>query len=199
MSTELNNDGVLLERLANNEHGALELLFKQYYKPLVRFANEIVKSKDQAEDMVQEVFVKIWEKRNQMTPQMQLKSYLYVAVKNHCLNQLKLNDRKYWMEDDMEDDIRLSIPDASEQVDAKQLQSKIEDAINALPPKCSLIFKMSRFEEKSYKEIAEALELSIKTVENQMGKALALLRQSVGSYIGKTITMIATVVWNYLN
>lgn len=199
MSTELNNDAALLQRLANNEHAALELLFKQYYKPLVRFAREIVKSKDQAEDMVQEVFVKIWEKRNQMTPQMQFKSYLYVAVKNHCLNQLKLNERKHWMEDDMEDDVRLSIPDASEQVDAKQLQSKIEAAINALPPKCGLIFKMSRFEEKSYKEIAEALELSIKTVENQMGKALALLRQSVGSYIGKTITMIATVVWNYLN
>lgn len=199
MTVELHSDTALLKRLAENEHTALELLFKQYYKQLVRFAREIVKSNDQAEDMVQEVFVKIWEKRNQLSDSVQLKPYLYVAVKNHCLNQLKLNERKYWMEDEMEDDIRLSTPDATGQLDAKQLQSKIEQAIEALPPKCGLIFKMSRFEEKSYKEIAEALELSIKTVENQMGKALAILRQSVGNYLGKMITLLATAIWNYLN
>jgi RNA polymerase sigma-70 factor (family 1) len=182
MMKELFSDEELIQRIINNDSIGLELLFKRYYAQLVRFAKEILKNKDQAEDMVQEVFTKIWERREKLQINSQVKSYLYVAVKNHCFNQLKLNDRKHWMDEDMEDDMRISTPDSTSMIDAKTLEQKIQLAIEALPPKCGLIFKMSRFEEKSYKEIAEALELSIKTVENQMGKALYLMRASLAPY-----------------
>lgn len=193
MIQEMYTDEQLMIRTSNGDQKALELLFKKYYAQLVRFAKEILQNKDQAEDMVQEVFVKIWDKRERINIHTQIKSYLFVAVKNHCFNQLKVNERKYWMDETMEDDIRISTPDASAVIDAKQLDQKIKAAIEALPPKCGLIFKMSRFEEKSYKEIAEALELSVKTVENQMGKALSLLRSSLSDYLGKTFVFFAIV------
>jgi RNA polymerase sigma-70 factor (family 1) len=193
MIQEMYTDEQLMIRTSNGDQKALELLFKKYYAQLVRFAKEILHSKDQAEDMVQEVFVKIWDKRESINIHTQIKSYLFVAVKNHCFNQLKVNERKYWMDETMEDDIRISTPDSSAVIDAKQLDQKIKDAIEALPPKCGLIFKMSRFEEKSYKEIAEALELSVKTVENQMGKALSIMRSSLSGYLGKTLIFLASI------
>ena len=195
MIQEMYTDEHLIIRMSDGNKSALELLFKKYYAPLVRFAKEILKSKDQAEDMVQEVFVKLWDKRAQININSHVKAYLYVAVKNHCFNQLKVNERKYWMDETMEDDIRISTPDASAAIDAKQLDQKIKEAIEALPPRCGLIFKMSRFEEKSYKEIAEALELSVKTVENQMGKALSLMRVSLAGYLGKVVSLVVTFLW----
>jgi RNA polymerase sigma-70 factor (ECF subfamily) len=91
------------------------------------------------------------------------------------------------MDESMDDDIRLSTPESPSVYDTKNLEEKIHLAIEALPPKCGLIFKMSRFEEKTYKEIAEILSLSVKTVENQMGKALMLMRQSLASYLSQII------------
>jgi RNA polymerase sigma-70 factor (family 1) len=188
MIREIYSDEELMFRINNDDEQALELLFKKYYASLVRFAKEIVKSKDQAEDMVQEVFVKIWDKRKSISINSQAKSYLFVAVKNHCFNQLKINERKYWMDEGMEDDIRISTTEGHSMIDAKQLEQQIRIAIDSLPPKCGLIFKMSRFEEKTYKEIAEILGLSIKTIENQMGKALMLMRGSLASYLVKSIS-----------
>jgi RNA polymerase sigma-70 factor (family 1) len=190
MIHELVTDEQLFERVKQDNEQALEQLFRKYYAQLVRFAREIVKSKDQAEDMVQEVFVKIWDRRDSLTINSQVKSYLFVAVKNHCFNQLKLNERKYWMEDGMEDDIRIATTEAHSKLDTQQLEQRIRSAIEALPPKCGLIFKMSRFEEKTYKEIAEILDLSVKTVENQMGKALMLMRQSLSHYLAFPVLML---------
>ncbi len=195
MIHELNSDEQLMLRISADDNIALELLFKKYYAQLVRFAREIVKSKDQAEDMVQKVFVKIWDKRASITVNSQVKSYLFVAVKNHCFNQLKLNERKYWMDEGMENDIRISTNENTSAIDAKQLEQNIQLAIEALPPRCGLIFKMSRFEEKTYKEIAEILDLSVKTVENQMGKALMLMRTSLAPYLQQTLCLLAFLFW----
>jgi RNA polymerase sigma-70 factor (ECF subfamily) len=193
MIQELYSDEQLMFRINNDDEQALELLFKKYYSQLVRFAREILKSKDQAEDMVQEVFVKIWDKRKTISINTQAKAYLFVAVKNHCFNQLKLNERKYWMDEGMEDDIRISTSEGHNQLDAKQLEQHIKLAIDALPPKCGLIFKMSRFDEKTYKEIAEILGLSVKTIENQMGKALMLMRGSLAPYIAQSLLLILSI------
>jgi len=87
----LHSDHSILERLKNDDRQALELLFKNHYAPLCRFAKNILKDKDQAEDMVQEVFLKIWDKRQDLKVSTSFKAYLFMAVKNHCLNTLKLN------------------------------------------------------------------------------------------------------------
>ncbi len=179
----LHNDNSILERLRNDDRQALELLFKTHYAPLCRFAKNILKDKDQAEDMVQEVFLKIWDKRHELKVSSSLKAYLFMAVKNHCLNTLKLNERKNWLDEDMENDTLLSNNEVESKLNAKHLNEKIQQAIDLLPEKCKLTFQLSRHEEMSYKEIAELMNVSVKTVENQMGKALAFLRKNLLPYI----------------
>lgn len=179
----LHTDKDLLERIQQDDKKALEILFKTYYSPLCRFAKTILKNSEQAEDVVQEVFLKIWDKRNSIDPNPSFKAYLYMAVRNHSLNLLKINERKYWLDDDLENYEILSNNEVQAQLEAKELSQKINEVIESLPEKCKLTFKLSRFENLSYKEIAEAMGLSVKTVENQMGKALALLRKEVSPYL----------------
>lgn len=173
----------LFSEVKNNNRNAYEALFRQLYTPLVRFAREIVKDTDAAEDLVQEVFVKIWEKRHQIQIETGIKSYLYMAVKNQCLNALRIEQRNAFLSDDFNDDLRVANNQTDLQTNTIHLKQHIAEAIEKLPPRCGLIFKMSRFEEKTYQEIADALELSVKTIENQMGKALQLLRLHLGSYL----------------
>jgi RNA polymerase sigma-70 factor (ECF subfamily) len=180
----LYTDKDLLERIQQDDKKALEILFKTYYSPLCRFAKTILKNAEQAEDVVQEVFLKIWDKRNSIEPNPSFKAYLYMAVRNHSLNLLKLNERKYWLDDEMENDAIFSNNEVQANLEAKELNQRINEAIESLPEKCKLTFKLSRFENLSYKEIAEAMNLSVKTVENQMGKALALLRKEVVPFLG---------------
>jgi RNA polymerase sigma-70 factor (family 1) len=179
----LHNDQSILLRMQQDDESALELLFKTYYAQLCRFARNMLKDKEQAQDMVQDVFMKVWDKRTQINITTSFKAYLYMAVRNHCLNAMKVNDRKYWMEDGMEDDIRIAEDQMISQLSAKALGEKIGSVVEKLPAKCKLTFQLSRFEDMSYKEIAETMNVSVKTVENQMGKALAYLRGNLAPYI----------------
>lgn len=179
----LHSDNHLFDRMCAGDQGALELLFKTHYASLCRFAKSILKDAEQAEDMVQEVFMKCWDKREQIQLTGSFKSYLFTAVRNHCFNALKINERKFWMEEGMEDDERIAVNDVIDHIAAKTLSDKIAQAIELLPEKCKLTFQLSRFENMSYKEIAETMGVSVKTVENQMGKALSVLRTSLSPYI----------------
>jgi RNA polymerase sigma-70 factor (ECF subfamily) len=181
MQLQLNSQN--FDPIRKGDRKAFEQVFRAYYAALVRFALEILKDQDAAEDRVQEVFVKLWERREKIEIQTSLKAYLYMAVKNHCLNKLKTEARTQWMDDEQESEIHSGLAATDARVQTKLMASHIDQAIEMLPPRCALIFKMSRFEEKSYKEIAEALDLSVKTVEHQMGKALFLLRKYLAPYL----------------
>ncbi len=173
----------LFEEIRKGSRKAYEQLFKTHYAPLVRFAIEFLKDQDAAEDLVQEVFVKIWERRETIEITLAVKAYLYMAVKNHCLNKLKKEQRNAFLEDTHENTMDWSTNHTEQHADAIGLSQHIQQALEKLPPKCALIFKMSRFEDKTYKEIAESLELSVKTVEAQMGKALHLMRTHLAPYL----------------
>ncbi|MES2654383.1 MAG: RNA polymerase sigma-70 factor [Bacteroidota bacterium] len=190
---QLHTDQSILQRLQQNDEQALELLFKTYYKPLLRFAKTIIKDASQAEDAVQDVFVKIWEKRNDLSITLSFKSYLYMAVRNHCFNTLKLNERKYWMDEGMENDEQLAVNNTEDNLIAKSLNHQIQQAIELLPDKCKLTFQLSRFENMSYKEIAETMNVSVKTVENQMGKALSVLRNQLSPYLQISIAIASLI------
>ena len=157
-----------------------ESLFSTHYEPLCRYATKIIGDKDDAEEVVQQVFYKLWEKRQERAIQTAVHSYLFRAVKNACLNQQQHEKVKreyvaytatYNNEIAVEDNLEI-----------KELEQKIALAIQRLPEGCREIFEMSRNENLSYKEIAEKRGISIKTVENQMGKALKLLREELKEY-----------------
>lgn len=160
-----------------------EEIFRKYYQSLCNYANSILKEMDEAEEVVQNLFLSIWEKRSDLEISVSLKSYLYRAVHNHCLNRIKhLKVREEYQQYAV-NFYDASYESVSQTVMKNELEIKIEEAIKKLPEQCRLIFRMSRFEELKYHEIAEQLELSPKTVENQIGKALKILRVELAEYL----------------
>jgi RNA polymerase sigma-70 factor (ECF subfamily) len=155
-----------------------EELFRNWYTPLCKMIFRILKDKALTEDTVQEIFIKLWEKRNDLKVDTSLKSYLYRAALNSAFNILEKNKRypKLSLEDLPSE---ITVSSAEEEIHAQELQNKINETLIALPEACREIFILSRHEGLSYKEIAETLNLSVKTVENQMGKALRVFRESL--------------------
>lgn len=172
-------DPILVERLRNKDKRAFELVFNEYFNILRSYAMRFMDDVEDAEEIIQDVFVKFWEKCDSLAPDSSIKSYLYRSVHNTCLNTIKhqkVKDtyRQYvigFMEasHDMPDFDRGEV----------NTQERIFDEVNKLPPRCSEIFKLSRYEGLKYQEIAEHLNISIKTVEVQMGKALKILRETL--------------------
>jgi len=162
----------------SNDLQAYETIFKKYYQELYRFAYNYLRDQVPAEEMAQEVFLYIWEKRKQIEIKTTLKTYLYSAVKNKCLNYIKYEvPRKHELEESHLALMTTSQPEKEE--DSEKMKRHITAAIDELPTKCRQIFVLSRNGGLTYEEIAEEMEISIKTVENQMSIALKKLRESL--------------------
>lgn len=173
------SDLLLFDRVKKDDLASYELIFKKYYKELYRFAYTYVRDGVIAEEMAQEVFLYIWEKRGKIEIQTTLKTYLYSAVKNKSLNYIKLELPKQQAMSDVSE-VMLGVSGAKiDEGENDRLKKYIQDAVDALPTKCRKIFILSRNAGLTYEEIAEELGLSKKTVENQMGIALKKLRESL--------------------
>jgi RNA polymerase sigma-70 factor, ECF subfamily len=158
-----------------------EALFKQYYAPLVVYAYKYVPEMDAAREIVQDFFVKLYEKRSTLTIDTSIKSYLYRSVYNSCMNyinQRSIQD-KHIKNIDME---RNDEENLENEINSIELQNRIFTLIEALPPKCRRIFKMNRLEGMKNEEIATSLHLSKRTVETQISKALKILRNKLSDY-----------------
>lgn len=175
----MDQDLFLFQQIKNGDLSSYETIFKKYYEGLYRFAFSYVRDGVMAEEMAQEVFLYVWEKRTQIEIQTTLKTYLYSAVKNKCLNYIRLEVPKQQSMVDVSE-VMLSVMDKSrDDGDNEKLKGYIQNKIDALPKKCRRIFIMSRNAGLTYEEIAEELNLSKKTVENQMRIALKKLRESL--------------------
>ncbi|TNE81608.1 MAG: RNA polymerase sigma-70 factor [Bacteroidetes bacterium] len=178
------SDEQLLLALKEGSEQALHKLFMRYYDALVRFAVPILKDQDAARDVVQEVFARIWEKRAALADETRIKSYLYMAVKNQSINVLRKEERIQWMNEESEMEALAPREESTfnTMVD-RDLQVRLKHALSAIPPKCRQVFELSRFEGLSYQQIADTLEISVKTVENQMTKALQIMRKELLPYL----------------
>lgn len=157
-------------------------MFRTWYKPLCAYANGFLRSRDEAEEVVQAVFIQFWEKRNNLEIEISLKSYLYRAVRNGALNKIKHEKVKLEYAGYAKSS-NADIEAPSENLEVEELQFKIRHALMKLPEQCRKVFELSRFEELKYAEIAERLGISVKTVENQMGKALRIMREQLQDYL----------------
>lgn len=162
---------------------AFEQLFKSHFKALHAYANVILKDDDDAEEIVQNMFLKFWEKRDLLNVQTSLKAYLYKCVYHDSLNFLKHQKIRTKYQDFASYAMDTQHLPASSKVEMTELEYNLSLALNELPEQCRTIFQMSRFEELKYREIAERLGLSIKTIENQMGKALRILRLELADFL----------------
>lgn len=161
-----------------------EQLFKEHFKSLYAYAFTILKNEAIAEETVQNVFYKVWEKKVPEHIQTSLKAYLYKAVYHESLNYLKHQKIKAkYQVHVMHQTNNHNDQGASRKILVKELEEKLRQAMNALPQQCRTIFQLSRFEGLKYQEIADQLGISVKTVENQMGKALKQLRVKLIDYL----------------
>jgi RNA polymerase sigma-70 factor (ECF subfamily) len=176
-------DDQLFVTLQAGDITAFEMIFKTYYQPLCNYAYSFVHDRDEAEEIVQATFLSVWEKKDNLTIHTGVKPYLYAMVRNAALNVLKHEKIKQ-----QHATVELAVAERSTEsvtrtVMASELEDRIYKALNKLPEQCRLVFKLSRFEELKYAEIADQLNISIKTVENQMGKALKIMREQLKDYL----------------
>jgi RNA polymerase sigma-70 factor (ECF subfamily) len=173
------------EKVRSGDPNAFESLFRSYYPRLCRFVERIIHSKSIAEEIVQEIFLKIWENRKNWILQYPVNIYLYRAVKNSALNCLKHEKVvKEWEKEQPRESFDQVI-DPEEELYQKELLNAVQRAIELLPERCRLIFILHRQDGFTYAEIAFILNISIKTVETQMGRALKTLRRLLSPYFPK--------------
>jgi len=172
-----------VEVLQQGDKVVFEKIFKDYYEKLCNYANSFVGDMDESEEIVQATFVTFWEKRSNIDIHTSAKSYLYQAVRNQCLNKIKHDRVKqaHFEHSTYQNDIES--PDGHQNLVGKELNEMINIAINSLPPQCRTVFMLSRFENYSYTEIANEMNLSVKTIENHMGKALRIMRTQLIDYL----------------
>ena len=183
-------DPEIVSAIRQGDEAAFERTFRKYYDRLCNYANSLLKEEDEAEEVVQTVFLTIWEKRTELEITLSLKSYLYRAVHNHCLNRFKHASVREAHRDYTQNFLPQSYESVTEVIHASELEERIEAAVSSLPEQCQIAFRMSRFEEMKYQEIADQLGISIKTVENQIGKALKILRSALADYLPALLIMV---------
>jgi RNA polymerase sigma-70 factor, ECF subfamily len=172
------------------EEAAFEEMFKTHFRKLYAYAITIVKDEMTAEEIVQQVFYKIWERKGYVDIQTSVTAYLYRSVYNDSLNHLKHLKVKAAYQAHAAHIGKNESANAVSKVQLSELQEKLDIALRELPEQCRTIFQMSRFEELRYQEIANRLGLSVKTVENQMSKALRILRVKLADYLPLIFTLL---------
>lgn len=161
--------------LFDDQH-AFRILFKHYYTTLFQFAVSIVKVREAAEEIVEDVFIKVWNKRKSLTEIANLRLYLYVSVKNHCLNHVTRRGHTAEIDLDQLDVVCAElVPNPEDLLVASELLQRVNKSIHELPPKCRIVYKMVKENGLSYKEVGEILNISPRTVENHIAAALKKL------------------------
>lgn len=173
------DEKALLQLLRDDDEKGLRLIFDQYHKYLVVTAYNVLKDDARAKDLVQDVLFDLWKKRDELKLVGSLKSYLRRAVVNRCIDDLRSKKRLGQTEEITDFNQPSELASAQEKLEGADLQTVINQAIDSLPERCRAVFALSRFEELSHKEISEKLGISTKTIENQMTKALKILRAAV--------------------
>ena len=172
---------VLMDRIIrHNDYLAFEALFKKMYSPLCQFCLKFVQVREVAEELVSDVFFTIWKNRSQIEVTSH-RSYLFTAVRNRGFDYLRKIKRNSFCDLEEASHIAVNSPNSQELLAERELNNHIQSSVAALPKQCRLIFELSRDHGLKYKEIAAKLNISIKTVETQMGRALKQLHEALPS------------------
>ena len=162
---------------------AYEMLFKQWYEPLCRYAYSILHNQEEAEDIVQKIFCTLWEQREKMEIHTSIKSYLYRMAHNASLNKVKQWQTQAAHHEQIASTSVTALNHVEQTLAHKELRQQIEIAIQALPERCREVFVLSRMKNLSYVSIAQQMQISPNTVETQMVKALKILRTKLKDYL----------------
>jgi RNA polymerase sigma-70 factor (ECF subfamily) len=177
------SDFYIQKKIQGGDIREFERLFTKYYEPLCLHAAKILKDMDTAEDLVQEFFYHFWKNKETFSPKLSLNAYLYQSIRNNALHHLEhLAVRKRYAEQVFSEFQGAAPAQMQTDVEMNDLGKVINATLQQMPERCSRIFRMNRFDGKKYREIAEILSISVKTVEADMGKALQMFRKSLKEY-----------------
>ncbi len=168
---------VILQQVIEGDKAAFTVLFDHYKGPAMRFCYTIVKDEAEAENMLQDVFIKIWERRHQIKPELNFNSYLYTCLRNVSFDFLKKMEKEQLLRQKYFERIEQIAQDESQEYEIRM--SQLECAVDSLSTKRKQILKMSLEENKSYQEIASSLQISKNTVKNQLVKARQFLKHQL--------------------
>lgn len=172
----------LLDGLRRGDESAFDSIFRTWYPGLVRSAEPIVGSQAIAEEVVQDVMLELWRRRESLNENLTVQAYLFRATRNRALNHVRHEKVQKRAEPELarEESIDSSAP---AQMDEDAIQVAVRSAVSRLPERCQEVFELSRFRGLKYSEIAVALGISVKTVEAQMSKALRILREELAHLV----------------
>lgn len=174
----------LLARIKQHDGNAFEQIFRTYYAELCGYADKYLNDVDAAEEIVQELFCHIWDKRETIEVKETLRAYFFRATRNRCFNHFRhLKIREAHQQETQAENNSIDNLTAYEAMKGYELEEKITKVIDELPAQCKLVFSMSRFEGKKYQEIADELGISKKAVEAHVSKALKVLREELKEYL----------------
>lgn len=174
---------MLAGKVATGDEDAYRQLFRIFYKPLSQFACTIVKSMEQAEEIASDVFVNVWKNRERLLEIGSLKVYLYVAAKNMSLNYLNRQKLQYFSLDELTVDMKLPDSSPEQLMISGEMARKMADAVNKLPPRCKIIYKLVREDGLKYKEVARILDISVNTIDVQMAIAAKKISESLKLFL----------------
>ena len=169
--------------LRRGKEEAFAYVFRMYYSPLLNYAGRILKDVEAANDVVQECFCRLYERRRELRKELQVRPYLYKSVYNACMDAIKHQKESNYINQELLDFYFSKVvetPEAEQALLDEDLKGAIQDAINKLPERCREIFVLSKVDGLSNKQIAEQLNISMKTVEAQMTTAFVRLRKELG-------------------
>jgi len=172
------DDTELMDRLRAGDDLALKVIYKKYWSLLYNSAFNMLQDQQACEDIIQELFINLWNKREQIEIKASLKSYLFASVRYEVYRQVRHGSVREDIFENIQD--RLQTPSEYGNIEHRELLSYINSIVNSLSEKCKVVYKLSREEQLSHKEIATKLDISTKTVENHLNKALRQLRISLG-------------------
>ena len=178
-----NPDTILVNRLREGDKVALTELYNIYWQSLFMYAYNVLKDRELCEDIIQDIFMNIWNNREKLQIKISLRSYLYACARYHVFNQFRKNKDKIHVEFFNDLDKRFQYTTPETEMMHKELVQQINAVIETLPEKCQLVYKLSREEQLSHKEIADRLYISPKTVENHITKALQIIRLTTGTAV----------------
>lgn len=172
-----------IEELQKGNHLAFEQLFDRWYEPLCRYAYSILRNMNDAEDVVQKAFCKLWDQHDTLNIRSSVNSYLYRIVHNDSINSIHQQTNRQVHNLNYLSTMDSAVDSVSDHMATTELQQAINHALDTLPTQCRRVFEMSRVEQLSYSEIADQLNISINTVENHVSKALKLLRLELKEFL----------------
>lgn len=186
----IDQESCLFEKIRKGDELAFKVIFNKYYSRLYYFIREFVSFDDIAENIVQDTFFTLWNKRNELKDGSNLNAYLFTVAKNNCL--YKLRDQRYKQRlftanslDQNELEMNMEVLNTldSSAYTFEEIERIIARTLDELPPQCKRVFILSRFEEKKNKEIAEELNISVKVVEKHISRGLKKFKESLKDYL----------------